>query len=136
MLNAAFDVVDARVNGHLAAPQLSNKRPAQAPEWTLTGGVSATPRSRVSLSANLRYEGPRFADDQNTIRLASAVTVDARASYALTDALSLYVYGDNLFNARVASTAAFQPVGSGATELVTNYAAPRIVGGGLSWTTQ
>jgi outer membrane receptor protein involved in Fe transport len=133
-LNAAFDVVDARVNGHHVAPQLTGKRPAQAPQWTLTSGASVTPMPRVSLAANLRYEGPRFADDQNTIRLASAVTADARASYALIGALSVYVYCDNLFNARVASTAAFQPLGSGGTGLVTNYAAPRIVGGGLSWT--
>jgi outer membrane receptor protein involved in Fe transport len=123
-LTAAFDDVDATIN---------DLRPAQAPRWTVTGGIEVKPISRITLFADVRYESRRFADDLNTLPLSPATTVDARATYAVTQSLSLYTYVDNLFNARVASTSAMQPV-QGGTDLVTNYAAPRVVGGGLSFT--
>lgn len=125
-LRAALAVVDAQVNGGAL-------RPAQAPRWTATGGIDVTPLAALTLSADLRFESARFADDLNTLKLAAATTVDAKASWALTPSLSLYVFGDNLFNARVASTAAFAPLGSGGSGIVVNYAAPRIVGGGISF---
>jgi outer membrane receptor protein involved in Fe transport len=135
-LNAAFDFVAARTK--VADPVsglLVSKSPAQAPRWTVTGGVEMTPFARLTIDANLRYESRRFSDDQNTpsLALAGVTTADARISYALTHALSVYVYGDNLFNARVGSTAAFQPLPDGTTGVVTNYAAPRIIGGGVSF---
>jgi outer membrane receptor protein involved in Fe transport len=124
-LDAAFDYVDAHVEGGTAAAQLTGKRPAQAPRFTLTGGFHATPLDRLTLSANLRYESTRFADDQNTLPLAPAATVDARISYRLWEGLSAYLAGDNLFNARVATTES--------ADFVTNYAAPRILRIGVSW---
>jgi outer membrane receptor protein involved in Fe transport len=123
-LNAAFDAVDASLNGN---------RPAQAPRWTATGGIEYRPVSRLTAFADFRYESRRFADDLNLVPLDPATTVDARVSWALTRSLSLYIYGNNLFNARVASTAAVQPV-LGGTAIVTNFSAPRMVGGGLSFT--
>ena len=132
-LTAAFDTVGAHTKVVSATTGLLvNTRPAQAPRWTATGGVEYRPLPRLTLFADFRYESRRFADDQNTLPLAPATTVDARVSWALTHSLSLYVYGDNLFNARVASTAAFQPV-LGGTAIVTNFSAPRMVGAGLSF---
>jgi outer membrane receptor protein involved in Fe transport len=125
-LRAAFDYVDAHVEGGIGAAQLTGKRPAQAPRFTLTSGLVATPLDRLTLDADLRYESTRFADDQNTLPLAPATTVDARISYQLWLGLSAYVAGDNLFNARVATTES--------ADLVTSYAAPRILRFGLSWT--
>jgi outer membrane receptor protein involved in Fe transport len=125
-LRGAFDYVDAHVEGGTQAPQLTGKRPAQAPRFTLTGGIDVTPLERLTVTADLRYESTRFADDQNTLSLAPATTVDARISYRLWQGLSAYVAGDNLFNARVATTET--------ADLVTNYAAPRILRFGLSWT--
>lgn len=124
-LDAAFDYVDAHVEGGTAAAQLTGKRPAQAPRFTLTGGFHATPLDRLTLSANLRTESTRFADDQNTLPLAPATTVDARISYRLWEGMSAYLAGDNLFNARVATTES--------ADFVTNYAAPRILRIGVSW---
>ncbi len=73
------------------APQLTGKRPSQAPRLTATAGLVVTPLAPLTLSANLRYESARFADDLNTLklRLAPATTVDARASWALTDGISV-----------------------------------------------
>jgi len=80
------------------------------------------------VTANVRYESTRFADDQNTLRLAPATTVDARISYRLWNGLSAYLAGDNLLNSRIATTESADAVP------IVNYAAPRIVRGGFSWT--
>jgi len=125
-LNAAFDYVDAHVQGGTAAAQLTGKRPAQAPRFTLTGGFRAVPFDRLTVTADLRYESTRFADDQNTLALPPATTVDARISYRLWEGLSAYLAGDNLLNARVATTES--------ADFVTNYAAPRVLRVGVSWT--
>ncbi len=127
-VHAAFDAVDAHV-------QSTGLRPQQAPRWTVTGGVELTPFKPLTVDVNLRYESLRFSDDLNTPSLAldAATTIDARVSWAFTDKLSAYVYGDNLFNARVGSTAQFQNMTDGTVGPVTNYAAPRIVGVGLSF---
>ena len=125
-LTAAFDYVDAHVEGGTLAAQLTGKRPAQAPRLTLTGGVRATPLERLTVTANLRYESTRFADDQNTLALAPAATLDARISYRLWNGLSAYLAGENLFDANVATTES--------ADFVTNYASPRVLRIGLSWT--
>ncbi len=126
--NVAFDYVDAHVRGGIAAPQLTGKRPAQAPRFTLTGGLRLTPVERLSITANLRYESTRFTDDQNTLPLAPATTVDARVSWRLWDGLSAYLAGDNLFNANVATTESSDPIP------IVSLAAPRVWRAGISWT--
>ncbi|MEI9990972.1 MAG: TonB-dependent receptor [Rhizomicrobium sp.] len=125
-LNAAFDYVDAHVQGGIAAAQLTGKRPAQAPRFTLTAGFRATPLDRLTVTADLRYESTRFADDQNTLSLAPATTLDARIAWRLWDGLSAYLAGDNVLNARVATTES--------ADFVTNYASPRVLRVGFSWT--
>jgi outer membrane receptor protein involved in Fe transport len=134
-LTAAFDAVGAHTKVvDVTNGAIRNARPAQAPRWTATGGIEYRPLPQLTLFADFRYESLRFADDQNTLPLAPATTVDARISWTLTHSLSVYVYGDNLFNAHVASTSAFQPVkGNPLPVVVTNFSAPRIVGGGLSF---
>jgi outer membrane receptor protein involved in Fe transport len=124
-LRTALDYVDAHVQGGTAAAQLTGKRPAQAPRFTLSGGVTATPLDRLTITADVRYETTRFADDQNTLPLAPATTVDARIAYRVWDGVSAYIAGSNLLNARVATTES--------ADFVTNYAAPRVLSVGLSW---
>ena len=123
-LRAAFDLLDQRVHGGTAAPQLTDKRPSQAPRATVTAGFDATLSERWSLSADAHVESARYADDANTLRLASAFTFDAKLSWTFNDRLLFYVAGDNLFNARVATT-------EGA-DGVTSYDAPRILRAGLT----
>ena len=128
--NAAFDYVDAHVQGGLTPAQLPllGKRPAQAPRFTLTGGAWITPCERLTISADLRYESTRFADDQNSLPLAPATTVDARISYRLWNGLAVYLAGDNLFDAQVATTESADVVP------IVNLASPRVLRIGLSWT--
>ena len=123
-VRAAFNLVDARVDGGTQAPQLTGKRPAQSPRSTITAGVIVMPIPKLSLSADLRFESARFADDQNTLRLGSATTADARLVWAMTPTVSAYAAADNLFNAQVATTQS--------ADRVVSYDAPRIVKAGLS----
>jgi len=117
-LRAAFDLTDAHVNG---------LRPAQTPRWTVTAGFDVMPLERVTFSADLRYESKRYSDDQNTLPLPGATTVDARLSYAVTDKLSFYVAADNLFDAAVATSSS-----AGLPAPVITYDAPRMVRVGVS----
>ncbi len=126
-LHAGFDVLDQRVHGGTAAAQLTGKRPAQAPRATITGGFDASLGAGWSLSADARYESTRYADDKNTLRLAPAVTADAKLAWAMGDGVVLYVAGDNLFNASVATTES--------ADGVVNYDAPRMITAGLSFKT-
>ncbi|NEX93449.1 TonB-dependent receptor, partial [Caulobacter sp. 17J65-9] len=100
-LRAAFGFTDAEVDGGADAPQLTGKRPAQAPQWTVTAGAVWQATARLQAQAALRYESLRFEDDLNTRRLSPALGVDAQLSWSLTDTASLYVAADNLFDADV-----------------------------------
>lgn len=128
---AAFDFVDAHVQA--PSPKIDGNNPAQAPRWTVTAGIDTTVIDRVELEAHLRYESLRYADDLNTFRLGAAITVDARASYAIDDHIRAYVYGDNLFDAHVASTASNGNTSTG-FDAVISYAQPLVIGGGISFT--
>jgi outer membrane receptor protein involved in Fe transport len=75
----------------------------------------------------VRHESTRFADDQNTLDLGSATTVDARISYRLWQGLSAYIAGDNLFNEPIATTESADVIP------IVSRAAPRIIRGGFSW---
>jgi vitamin B12 transporter len=103
-LKAAFDLIDARVVGGSQASQLTGKRPSQAPSATLTASVTARPLDPLSVYADLRFESARFADDQNTLRLPAAATMDAKIAWAFSPAISVYLAADNLLNTPVATT--------------------------------
>ncbi|MBS0296621.1 MAG: TonB-dependent receptor [Proteobacteria bacterium] len=124
-LRAALSVTDARVDGGDQAPQLTGKRPAEAPVWTATAGVIWTPADRFSLDAQGRFESNRFEDDQNLRRLGSGLTIDARARWRLDRRTEAYVDAQNLFGAQVATGAA--------ADGTLSYAAPRVVSVGISW---
>ena len=125
-LRGAFAVTDAQVNGGTAAPQLTGRRPSQTPRWTVTGGIVLTPFERLTLEGDLRYESLRFSDDQNTLRLPAATTVDVRATYGLTDTIAVYLAADNLFDANIATS-------KGGDGVVT-YDAPRVLRAGIALT--
>ena len=56
---AAFDLLDQRVHGGTTAPQLTGKRPSQAPRASVTARLDVPLFERWSLSADARYEGAR-----------------------------------------------------------------------------
>ncbi len=121
----AADYTYATVDGGAAAPRLTGLRPAETPRFAATAGIDWRAASRLTLSADARYESARFDDDQNTRRLAPGVTVDARAQVRLTPSVSAYVAADNLFDAAIQT-------GRTAANVV-SYDAPRTVRVGVTF---
>ncbi len=122
-LSSALSVTDARVDGGSVAPQLTGKRPAQAPVWSATAGLSADLRENLSLATDLTWEGKRFEDDLNSRVLDPAWRLDARLDWRVRPLVTAYVAGDNLLDANIQT--------SRTADGVAGYAAPRIVRVGL-----
>lgn len=118
-VRAAVSATRARVDGGAAAPQLTGKRPAQAPSLTLTAGARWRPVERLGIEADLRYESARFEDDLNQRRLGGGTSLDLRVGWALSPSSELYLVADNVLDADLA-------VGQTA-DGVTSYAAPRVI---------
>lgn len=123
-VRAAFSWTRARVDGALLAPQLSGKRPAQAPSLTLTAGARWRPIERLTLDADLRFESQRFEDDLNLRRLKPGAGLDVRAAWRLSPTSQIYLAADNVLNQNLA-------VGQTA-DGVTSYAALRTAYVGLA----
>ncbi|MET3664979.1 TonB-dependent receptor plug domain-containing protein [Caulobacter sp. 1776] len=118
-VRAAFSATHARVDGGATAAQLTGKRPAQAPALTVTAGARWRPIARLSLDADLRYEGRRYEDDLNLRTLKAGASLDLRAGWKVSPASEIYLAADNVLNADLA-------VGQTA-DGVTSYSAPRTV---------
>jgi outer membrane receptor protein involved in Fe transport len=121
----AFAYTHARVDGGAGVPQLTGKRPAQAPAFTATGGLDWRPLARLSLSAELRYESLRYEDDLNSRKLKAGLQLDARAAWKIAPRAEVYLAADNLADEEIA-------VGQTA-DGVTSYAAPRTVRAGFAY---
>ncbi|HEY5412175.1 MAG TPA: TonB-dependent receptor [Caulobacteraceae bacterium] len=121
---AAADYTHAIVDGGTVAPQLTGLRPAQAPQFTATGGFDLQATQRLGLHADLRYESSRFDDDLNTVHLGSGTKLDARADWSFSRSLQGYVEATNLTDARIATAN---------TSGVVAYDEPRVVRVGLSF---
>jgi outer membrane receptor protein involved in Fe transport len=121
----AFAYTHARVDGGASAPQLTGKRPAQAPELAVTGGLDWRPLGPLTLSAELRYESLRYEDDLNSRKLKGGLELDARAGWRVAPATEVYFAVENLGDARVAT--------GQTADLVTSYDAPRLVRVGVSY---
>jgi outer membrane receptor protein involved in Fe transport len=102
-LRLSGDFTDARVDGGDLAPQLTGKRPAQAPRLTLTAGGDWNITSTLSLSADVRYEDVRYADDQNTLVLPPGALVFLHLDWQATRHVGLFVAVDNVTDTALAT---------------------------------
>lgn len=99
-LLASGALTDARVRGAAVAPDLSGRRPAQAPR--LSGSLSATYLAGAAqLRADLRHAGAQYEDDRNERRLAPATTLDAMLDVPLGRGLTLNASAENLLDASI-----------------------------------
>jgi outer membrane receptor protein involved in Fe transport len=121
---AAVSWTHARVNGGSAAPRDTGKIPTETPEVAATAGLAWNPFSRATLIADLRYEGARFDDDLNTLRLGAVATVDLRAEWRTRSNVVVFVQAANLFDAAVATGETSNGVYS--------YGPPRRISAGIS----
>jgi outer membrane receptor protein involved in Fe transport len=117
-LRAGADYTHSEVDGGTAAPQLTGLRPAQQPRFTLTAGFDWSVCPRITLHGDLRYETMRFDDDLNTRPLAPGATINARADWRISPAVTAYLQADNMFDTRIETANT-----SGAF----SYDAPRVV---------
>ena len=121
----AFAYTHARVDGGATARQLTGLRPAQTPEWTLTGGLDWRATERLSLGANIRYVSEQFDDDLNIRRLAPGAELNARGAWSLAPGQELYVAVDNLADARIST--------GKTSDFVSSYSEPRTFRVGFSY---
>jgi outer membrane receptor protein involved in Fe transport len=101
----SFSVTDAAVRGSGASALLDGLKPAQSPlvGASFRGGWETKGRSAELI---VRYEGARFEDDLNRLKLPAAMTVDLSGSLPLSRTLSLFGRAENLFGEEVISTLA------------------------------
>ena len=124
-LHEALSATDARVDGGSVEPQLTGRRPAQAPIWTTTAGADWKIIDRLTLSAVVRYESGRFDDDLNQNPLGAALTENARLTWTINRHADLFLDGENLSDARVATAVN--------TDGTISYGEPRIISVGVSF---
>ena len=74
---------------------------AQTPQHVAVGAVEYHPASRWLVTAQIRYNGRQFEDDQNALALAPFITIDAAVFYDATDRFSAGVKAENLFDADI-----------------------------------
>jgi outer membrane receptor protein involved in Fe transport len=109
--------------------QLDHLRPAQAPRTVVTGGATWRVFAPLTVEGQLHWEGMRFEDDQNTLKLGSAFILDLTARYALTERLAASLQLRNVTNADVATQAQTDP----SLGTVISYGQPRTLWIGLTY---
>ncbi len=124
-LTGALAYTHARVDGGMAAPQLTGLRPAETPEVVVTADANWRAASRLTLTAELRYESSRFDDDQNTRLIDGGAGLGLRGEWRFTKDLAGFVAADNVTNANLQT-------GRSAAGVIT-YDAPRMVTAGVTW---
>ncbi|MDT0574665.1 TonB-dependent receptor [Croceicoccus sp. F390] len=98
-LSAAY--LDAQNEASGDAADLNGLRPAQVPKFAVSATAGITPHAGVDLSVTVRHEGRRYEDDINSNELAAATTLDAFASFAVTDQTRLLIRGENLLDEEI-----------------------------------
>jgi outer membrane receptor protein involved in Fe transport len=121
----AFAATRARVDGGAANPQLTGKRPAQAPILSASAGADWRPTQAIRFSLDGVYESRRFDDDLNSRVLGPGLRLDGRAALRISASSELYLAAENLAGARIETAETADGVES--------YAAPRTVRAGFSF---
>ncbi len=116
----------ARVKGGVELPQLTGKRPAQAPIWSAIARLTLPIAENRALSIAVRGEGARFEDDLNTRTLAAYGALDIRASWRLRPKSEIYLGAENVLDTPIQTAKA----GNGIVAL----AQGRVVRLGLTFT--
>lgn len=74
---------------------------AQTPQHVVTGAAEWRPSAKWLLTAQARYSGQQFEDDQNALALAPFITVDAAVFYEVSEKVSAGLKVENLLNADI-----------------------------------
>jgi hypothetical protein len=93
----SLSTTDARVDGGTLLPQLTGKRPAQAPRWAMAARGLWPLDARNSVSVILRGESLRFEDDLNSRRLPAYGALDLRYDASISEQLKAFISIENAF---------------------------------------
>lgn len=88
-------------NAAFGSGPLTDLRPAQSPELSVSAGLTWRATNAATLSAALIYESSRFEDDLNTRQLDAAILLDLRAEQHLARGVSIYAALDNALDADI-----------------------------------
>jgi outer membrane receptor protein involved in Fe transport len=102
----AGSLTDAQVDGATALPQLTGKRPAQAPLWSAIARATFPLSQKTEIGMALRGESARFEDDLNTRKLAAYGAMDVRAAWQISETSQLYLTAENVFDTLIATARA------------------------------
>ena len=125
-LGLAWQYSEPTVRRAAVAPGLVGRRLAQVPLHTATVQWRWRPHPAWDFNAAARASSAQFEDDENTLRLAPAVTVDLIARWRISLRHVLEAGAENLLDARIETARA--------TTGLTSIAAGR--GLRIGWTTQ
>jgi outer membrane receptor protein involved in Fe transport len=128
LLKASYLYNDTRITAASVSPALVGNRLAEVPRHKVVVTAGWLAPAQIHLNANLSWTSSQFDDDQNTLKLASATTVDLSASRQFGKSLEIFFSVDNLFNAEV------QTGLSSPTNGIVSVGPPRFVHGGVRWT--
>ncbi len=101
-LETAYLFTDARVvDPGAAAPALDGKRLAQVPRHTVTAGATWNAPAAFQFTARVRWFSMQYEDDENTLGLAPAATVDLGVSRRFARRWEVFIAVENVLDAEV-----------------------------------
>jgi outer membrane receptor protein involved in Fe transport len=96
----AHTFMDADVIAAAVQPNLVGKRLAHDPRHRTAASVTFDDAAVATVGAQVRYLGPQFEDDLNTLPIGAVVLVDARIARALGHGLTAFLVVENVFDRR------------------------------------
>ena len=124
-VDVSYLLNDSDVIAAANAPVLIGKRLAQGPRNTLSAGIFWRAPSSIKVSSRLRWVSAQFEDDENTLPLAAATTVDLELSRAVGPRGELFISVENLLSVRVET--------GRVTNGIVSIGPPRVARGGVRW---
>lgn len=95
---AAYTFVDSEVTEAPGQPQLVGKQLVQNPKHRANVSLTFDDPRLLTATVQVRYVGPQFEDDLNTLRMGGYVVVDVAASRRLRPNLDLFLAAENLLD--------------------------------------
>jgi outer membrane receptor protein involved in Fe transport len=124
-LDFAYLLNDGIVTAAGNAPVLVGKRLAQVPRNSLSAGFAWRAPAALKVTARLHWVSAQFEDQENTLPLAAATTVDLGLSHPFGRGGEIFLSVENLFSVRVET-------GRVANGIV-SIAPPRLARAGVRW---
>ncbi len=124
-LEASYLLDDAWVASAVQAGSVGKRLP-EVPRHNLALSADWRAPGDVHVNGRIRWVSSQFDDDQNTLKLASATTVDLAVSRKFGKNWEIFLSVENLFNAQVET-------GLGSLTGPLNVGPPRFAHGGLRW---